>query len=314
MSAETSAVWLKGEFSMKLGKLLVLVALSTAALTGCSRHKQEAVILANQGDQIVDLDHDGAIEKFEQAKTLDPSNHRILYKLAKAYKKKATWDKVASTLAQATELAPTFANYWFERGYALEKQAEKGTITYEDCIEPYKKCVEADPNKDECYAQLANVYLWMDDEQKALANYTKAIEHRPDNIGYYTRLADLYMRLSYDAEAEKTLNAAKQISNPKDKRLYHVHTLLAGIYRDRGEIQKMVGAFEAAKNVKSDDPALLFNLGMAYAKLKPPKKAEALQRLKGFAARACKSRKAKKYKTECEQAQAMVVKLKGPGS
>ena len=106
---------------------------------GCSRHKIEAVKLANKGDQIVELDPNGAIESYEQAKTLDPTNHRILYKLAKAYKKKEQWDKVASTLAQATQLAPSFANYWFERGWALEKQAQKGTISYDECKKPYKK-------------------------------------------------------------------------------------------------------------------------------------------------------------------------------
>jgi tetratricopeptide (TPR) repeat protein len=288
---------------------LALVMLST----GCSRHKQEAVKLANQGDQAVEINPNEAIQYYEQATQLDPSNHIILYKLAKAYKKKEAWDKVASTLARATDQAPTFANYWFERGWALEKQAMKGAITYEDSKEPYRKCAEVDPNRDECFGRLGNVYLFTDDEQKALQNWTKAIEVRPDNIDYYTRLADLYIRLDYPKEAEQVLNAAKEMANPKDERLYNVHTLLAAVYRDQKDIEKMVGSLENAKSVKSDDPGLLFNLGMAYAQLKPPKKAEALQRLAGFTARACKSAKAATYKTECEQAQATVQRLKGPG-
>ncbi len=286
------------------------------ALTmGCSRHRQEAIILANDGDAIVDLDPNGAISKYEQATKLDPGNHRIFYKLARAYKKKEEWDKTASTLARATDLAPTFANYWFERGFALEQQARKKAISYEECKEPFKKCIEADPNKDECYDHLANAYLWTDDEQKALMNFTRAIEHRPDNIYYYWHLADLYINLNYLKEAEQVLKAAKQMAKPGDMRLFNVHQLLATIYRDHENYDAMVVELEAAKalDVKGEHPEILFNLGATYAKLRPPRKAEALQMLKGFVARACRSRKGEAYKNECEQAMSLQQALRGPG-
>ena len=292
------------------------LAFTTLATSGCSRHRQEAIILANQGDNVVDLDPNAAIEKYEQATQLDPANHHIFYKLAKAYKKKESWDKVATTLSRATDIAPSYANYWFERGWALEKMAEKTKqpAQYEDCKDPYKKCIEHDPHKDECYARLGVAMLWTDDEQQALNNLTKAIEHRPDNIDYYTRLADLYIRLGYEDEGGKVLKAAKEMADPKDKRLYNVHTLLAGIHRDHHDVEKMVAELEAAKSVNQDDAGLLFNLGMAYSKLTPPKKAEALQMLKGFTARACRSAKSQRYKRECEQANSTQQRLKGPGS
>ena len=294
--------------------LSLSVALAALVATGCSRHKQEAIKLANEGDARVDLSPSEAISRYEQATQLDPSNHYILYKLAKAYKKKEEWDKVATTLARASDLAPSYASYYKERGWALEQRARKKEISYEDCKEPYKKCIEADINEEECYAQLANAYLWTDDEQKALENLTKAIEHRPSRIEYYPRLADLYIRLGYLKEAETVLNAAKEIAKPGDENLFHVHTLLSEVYRDRDDVNKMVSELEAAKSVNPSDPSLLFSLGMAYSKLKPPKKAEALQMLKGFNARACRSKKAQRYKSECEQAQTTQTRLSGPGS
>lgn len=292
----------------------IVTALGLAALllsTACNRNKQEAIILANQGDQVVDLDPNGAIEKYEMATQLDPANHRIFYKLAKAYKKKEEWDKVASTLARATDVAPTHATYWWERGLALEKQAEKKTITHEDCKESFTKCIEADPNRDECYYHLAIAHLMTDKEQEALVNFTKAIEHRPDQISYYTRLADFYIRLGYDGEAEKVLNAAKDMADPSahKQELFNTHTLLGGIYRDRGEVENMVKSFEAAQAVNPEDAGSLFNIGMGYAKLKPPKKSQAESMLKGFLARACKSKDATKYEAECKQATAIVAKF-----
>lgn len=292
---------------------VVLVATALCS-QGCSRHRQEAVKLANEGDQIVELDPSGAIAKYEQATKLDPTNHRIFYKLAKAYKMKEEWDKVASTLARATDLAPTYANYWFERGYALEQQAKKKAISYEEAKEPYKKCIEADPNKDECYAHLATAYLWTDDEQKALVNYTKAIEHRPDNIYYYATLADLYIRLDYMKEAEQVLKAAKEMAKPGDKNLFGIHVLLAQVYQDRDALDEMVIELEAAKAVGgAEHPEILFNLGSTYAQLNPPRKAEALQMLKGFTARACRTKKKSAYKDQCAQAMALEQKLKGAG-
>ena len=44
------------------------------------------------------------------------------------------------------------------------------------------------------------------------------------------------------------------------------------------------------------------------------RKAESLQMLKGFSARACRSAKQKKYKSQCEQATSTMQRLKGPGT
>lgn len=312
---------------MKLRAMLTGAVFLVALGGGCSRAKQEAVLLSNQGDNLVDSNPGQAIGKYEEATKLDPANHLILYKLAKAYKKKEDWEKAASTLARAAEKAPSFAGYWFELGNALEQQAKKGAVKWSETIEPYSKCIEKDPNKDECYARLANAYVWTDDDQKALQKYVEAIEKRPASsdraciddplllcpVAYYTSLANLLMRLDYYKEAEQVLNAAKEFADPKDKRLFNVHTLLAQVYREQNDVDKQVRALEDAKSVREDEPTLLFNLGMAYAAKKPPNKADALARLKGFAARACKQKDAAKYKSQCEQTQTVIMRLQGPG-
>src|SRR3954454_12960988 len=115
---------------MKLRALFGLTLASAMALAtgGCSRNAIEAINLANEADKQKDIDVDGAISKYEQASQLDPTNHRILFKLGLAYKKKEAWDKVASTLARAPTVAPKFASYWYERGYAIEEQASKKSI------------------------------------------------------------------------------------------------------------------------------------------------------------------------------------------
>jgi tetratricopeptide (TPR) repeat protein len=300
---------------MKLGAIAMATCLlvSSVMSMGCSRNRQEAVILANQADKEVAINPDGAATKYEQATKLDPTNHRIFFKLAMAFKKKEEWDKVASTLSRATQLAPQFANYWFERGYALEMQAKKKTIQYDDAREPYQNCIKNDPNYADCYEQLGNVFLWTDDEQKSLENYTKAIEHNPNEIRYYTSLADLYIRLGYMKEAEQVLKEAKNFAKPGDKMLYGVHVLLAECHRD--SLPEMVTDLEAAKAVAGNEGPeavqILFNLGSTYAQMTPPRTAEAVQMLKGFSARACKGSKAATFKTECETSQTLITRLGG---
>jgi tetratricopeptide (TPR) repeat protein len=291
-----------------------LVAASAAGL-GCSRHRQEAVILANQADKEVAVNPDGAANKYEQATKLDPNNHRIFFKLAMAYRKKEEWDKVASTLARATQLAPKFANYWAERGNALEKQAQKKTVPWDEAKEPFQKCIENDPHYAECYEHLGKVFLWTDDEQKALENYTKAIEHNPSEIRYYTALADLYIRLGYVKEAEQVLKEAKNFAKPGDKSLFGVHVLMSMVHQDREAIPEIVTELEAAKAVAGtegpESVQILFMLGSTYAQLKPPRTQEAVQMLKGFTARACKGAKAATFKTECETSQTLITRLGG---
>jgi tetratricopeptide (TPR) repeat protein len=307
---------------MKLGAFVVSTALVAASLigTGCSRNRQEAVLLATKGDGEVKLNVDGAINSFDQATRLDPTNHRLFFKLGMAYRKKEDWDKVASTFATAGRLAPKYANYWFERGYALEQQARKKTVNWEEAKEPFQKCIEADPNFADCYEELGNVFLWTDDEQKALENYNKAVEHDPSNIGYYTMLAGLYLDLGFGKEAEQALKEAKGFVKPDDKAqmkaVYNLHVLLARVYQERGSMEESVPELEAAKaavaGVEGPESILiLWNLGSTYASMKPPKSADAISMLKGFSTRACKGAKAATYKTECEQSQALVSKLGG---
>ena len=300
---------------MKLKLVLALATTIVFAGTGCSRNRQEAVILANQADKEVQLNPEGASAKSEQATKLDPTNHQIFFKLANAYKKKEEWDKMASALSRAAQLAPKFANYWFWRGWALEQQARKKTIQWEEAKEPYTKCIETDPNFADCYSQLGTVMLFTDDEQKALENYTKAIEHDPTQIRYFASLADLYIRLGYVKEAEQVLKDAKGFAKPNDKMLYGVHVLLSQVYQEREQVNEMVTELEAAKavvgNEGSEAVQILFNLGSTYAQLKPPRTQEAIQMLKGFTQRACKGAKSAQYKTECETSQSLVARLGG---
>ena len=69
----------------KVGNVgLCIAGLTALSMSGCSRDHIEAINLANEGDQSVKVNVEGAITKYEQAIQLAPTNHRILWKLANA--------------------------------------------------------------------------------------------------------------------------------------------------------------------------------------------------------------------------------------
>lgn len=304
---------------LRVSKVTVtaLVMATGIAASACSRDHIEAVNLANQGDQSIKVNVEGAIEKYEQALQLDSGNHRILWKLATAYEKKEDWDKMASTLSRAAQVAPDFANYYFKRGYALVKQAEAGNAdAYEEAKEPLKKCVEKDPNLAECYHFLGQAYLWTDDVQNALDAYTKAVEHDPSVPYFYPDLVNTYLTLKFYDEAEKVLRAATSAIQPgtekSNEALYNLQLMLFQVAQAKGDKNAMVAAVEKAQKFAGDKhPEIAFHVGSTYAVLDPPQKEKAVQFLNTFTKRTCKGAQATKFKEQCETSNSLIQRLGG---
>ncbi len=299
---------------MKLRVVHIAALSALMASTGCGRDHIEAINLANEGDRAVQVNVEGAVQKYEQAVQLDPTNHRIIWKLAKAYEKKEDWDKMASSLSRAVQIAPDFANYWFKRGYALVKQAEAGNPdAYEESKEPLKKCIEKDPNFAECYHFLAEASLWTNDEQSALDNYSKAIEHDPSTAYYYPPLGELLITFKFYKEAEQILKEGTRIVAPSEKannHLYAMYVLRFQVAQAKDDKAEMVASMEKAQEVAGEThPEISFNLGSTYAVMDPPQKEKAARLLKSFVKRACRSAKAAKFKEQCETANSLIQKL-----
>lgn len=300
---------------MKVRATVGLVGLLLfGAVTGCNRDDIEAINLAAEGDQMKKVDIDGAVSRYDQATKLDPTNPLLFEKLGDAYEKKEAWDKVASTMATATRLNPKNAKYWFKRGKALARQAEAGPLKWDEAKEPLEKCIEADPNYEDCYSYLGSVMLNLDDEQRALENWTKAIQHNPDELTFYAPLASLYIALGYYDQASAVVNEGiSRAKTPDAVGLVSLHQLAGKIAQAKGDMAGVAAALEKAKmaDTEGQAPEILFNLGSTYAVMEPPKKQEAAQMLKAFQNRACKGGRAMRYKAQCEQSQALLMKVGG---
>lgn len=282
--------------------------------TGCSRDHIEAINLANEADGQVAVDTAGAIQKYEAAIQLDPTNHLIIAKLAKAYEKKEDWDKMASTLSKASSVAPTFANYWEKQGVALTKLAEGGNPdAWNSAKEPLKKCIEADPNRAWCYQLQGEALWWTDDIQGALTSFTQAIEHDPTVPYFYVTLAELYQVLRlYDQAGAVLDEGTKNIQPTEESRdhVYNMHLLSFNIAQVKGDKAKMLDSVKRAYEIGGQEhPEAKFHLGSTYASMDPPQKEQAKQMLDSFSNTVCKGGKAEKFKAQCAQANSFLQRL-----
>jgi tetratricopeptide (TPR) repeat protein len=303
-------------------RLLLLAAVVTGGalgVTGCSRDNIEAVNLANQGDQ-EKSSPEAAISKYEQAVKLDPTNHHILWKLARAYHSKGDWQKDAATCAQAEKLAPTYASYFEEHGYALEQQAIAGPTNWSEAKQPLQDAISKDPNLSDAYEELGNVELHLSDEKGALDNFTKAIELNPTKTFYYESLASLYIQLYFLDQAEQVLKEGVTFLQPGDKHAFSLHTGLGQVEEGKGNLAAALAEYEEARKVcepeKCAGPGQVlayYNLGVAYAKSDPPRKSEAVAALGKFYTASCKGGKAKnKLGDQCGTAQQYATQLGTP--
>jgi tetratricopeptide (TPR) repeat protein len=301
-----------------LGTGLAIAAMvSSVSLMGCSRNNIEAVNLANEGDQDKKANNiDGAISKYEQAANLDPTNHKILGKLANAYQKKEQWDKVASTDARAEKIAPKYATYYAQHGHALVKQAEKGPTGWADAKQPLEEAIKLDPNLADAHIDLGEVKFHLDDEAGAIESYSKAIMVKPDELAFYGYLAELYKNLNYIDLAESVLTQGLGFAHEGDKALFNMHSLLGDIYDRKHDLNKALTEYEAAKKAcgpcnEAGQQIAFFNLGAAYASVNPPRKSEAISNLQNFQKMICTGAASARYADQCTQAQQLATKLGG---
>jgi cytochrome c-type biogenesis protein CcmH/NrfG len=297
-------------------KASLLIAVFVLGASACSRNNIEAVNLANEADKIRESNPDEAISKYEQARQLDPSNHRIAWKLTRVYRKKENWEKVNETLGPATKLAPDHADFFEMKGYALEQMAAnpKGTGNWKEAQEPLETAIKLDPNFADPHFDLANVLYHLDDEKGALEHYTKAIELKPDMLAAYGELADLYWRLGFWDQAEQVAKEGVSWDTKGDKTGFNVHELYGFLLEHKGDWAGATKEYEAAKKAcgacnEKGENLIFLNLGAAYAH--SGRKSEASANILSFQKTICKGGAALRYADECLQAAEILKSVSG---
>lgn len=284
-----------------------------AASMGCERDRIESINIDDPAERRIKINIKKAIADFEQQRRLDPKDHRNLWRLGRAYERSEEWGKMATTLADATKVAPAFANYWRGWGQALIELGKAGDRgKYEAARAPLKECIRRDPNIAECHHYLGLADEALGEPRRALQHYQRAIQIKPTSPSFYHSPANLYMAYRRYDEARSILGEGvrlvpKSASYLEDR--IEMHRMLAQIALLQGDAAARVGALESAYELESNDAELSLELVRAYTQLVPPRAARAHEVLALFSRRHCTT-ESKRFKGECREAKRLQAELR----
>ena len=301
--------------------------MSGGAQAACSRNNIEAVNLANEADKQRESNRrrHRDLEIRASGRQLDPTNFRILWKLATDLpeKRKLGEGQRHARARSHQALAPDARRLSFGLQGLCSRAAggEKGPTSWADAKEPLEQAIKSStPITPTPHFDLTRTFSYhLDDEKGALDNYTKAIMAQPDKLAFYGPLADLYIRLGFYDVADQVLSASMAYKKEGDIAMFNIYSLQGEIKEIRGDNAGSIKNYEDARNScgqcnDKGEQIAYFNLGAAYAKANPPRKSESIQQLTKFNKTVCKGAAAKRFEDECTQTADIVRQMAEPFS
>jgi len=206
--------------------------------------------------------YEEAVDQFQRAVQLEPSNEDALIGLGGAYERQGKTQDAENTYKKIVALRP---NYW--RGYNLLGAFYLRQAQYDDAAKMFQKVIERTPESFRGYANMGAAYLYE-------AKYTEAIKPLEQSLSIhptadtYSNIGTAYYYLHRFGEAAQTYEKAVQLN---DKDYTNWGNLGEAYYLD-GERPKARAAFERGiaialteLAVNGRDPTLLKNLANYYA-------------------------------------------------
>ncbi|MFQ5605153.1 MAG: tetratricopeptide repeat protein [bacterium] len=185
--------------------------------------------------------------------------------LGECYLKLAKPDSAEFVYRQAIEKYP--ANSYFHRmlGWLLNSLRK-----YEQAVFEYREAIRLDSvARADDYRALGILLVQLDRRQEALPVYEKLVELEPDDIEALIVLANLYMFVG-EEEASLTVQERALVLDPQNTKLLYS---LGEAYYKRHEFEKAIAKFKQLLTITPEDILALEILGYAFQNAGDPKNA-----------------------------------------
>ena len=297
-----------------------LTIAKAGANDSAARNHQRAQALLNEGDALVRVSVDEAIEKYRQALRLEPNNLDGLWKVSLAHEKKADWAAVAAMMERAVSVAPN-AEYLHLWGRALVEsaQASGGGALMELAREPLERCLKTDPKSADCAFLLGEVEWSADHVPIAAKLFTLALRLDPQQARYYESLVWLYSVFKQPEAAEMVLTEGlRQVPVTERNRgqVAAMALLAARLAGARNDALARQAWLDRAESLADDaSPELLFELAFGYAEAVldgtgPRDTEKALRLLNLSVKRICDGALAARYDLRCRDTESFIQRLR----
>lgn len=246
--------------------LLLLVTVAGLALTmgasSCSRARVESVAAMNEGlvmaQQRRQLE---AIQKLEQAGSIDPTNDQAFYNLAMVHLDLRDFPKARESMERAIQANGQVANYHYKLGSIL-LQLEEPDL--QGAKAAFERCIALDPSLFKAHFKLGQVLVRLGEEQAALERLTEAVRRGPRFIEGYTELGRLYADLGFLPQAIQVLRSGLEVAIPGSDEKAQLHYVLGTIYQQQRSYDQAIEQFKAGLAIVPGMGDALFALGWTY--------------------------------------------------
>jgi tetratricopeptide (TPR) repeat protein len=206
----------------------------------------------------LELDFEDAIEEYDKAIKLDPSNPWYHYNKGSVLDELQRHEEAIEEFDKAIELNPSHPRYHNNKGIALRKLHR-----YQDAIEEYDKAIKLDPSNPWYHYNKGSVLRKLHRYQEAIEEFDKAIELNPSHPRYhYNKGNTLYDMGKYPEAIEEYDKAIKlDPSNP------WYHNNKGGALDELQRHEEAIEEFDKAIELNPSHPRYHYNKGIALRKL-----------------------------------------------
>jgi len=142
---------------------------------------------------------------------------------------------------------------------------------FEKALKSFKKVVEINSSYSPAYMALGDIYFQTKDEEKAVESYRKVVELNPKSPDAYQRLALIFSEKPKSLDEALKLAAKAEELAPKNPLSLDA---VGWVYIQRGEVKKGIEKLKEALSILSQDPVILYHLGVGHYKNNNPNEAK----------------------------------------
>ncbi|HIP36130.1 MAG TPA: tetratricopeptide repeat protein [Crocinitomix sp.] len=195
------------------------------------------------------------------ATLLDPKSDESFYILAKSENNIKKYEKALNHINKAIDLNNTVADYFNVKGIA-----NFGLENFDDAKTDFNKVIELEPGNTSVYKNLANVYIALDEPEKALENIDKGISSATGNekIQYLLLKGNYYHTIGELDNAKASYEEAYKLNNQSPV----VLTNMAAVMIDKSKFEEAVQYCDKAIELDPTMTEAYFNRGIANEMLR----------------------------------------------
>ena len=263
--------------------LLTLLTAPFLTAGSCSREHVESMQYMNDGVMLAQQQqHIAAIEKLEQAASVEPTNDQAFWNLAIVHMELRRFEAARDDMQRAIAVKPDVAGYQEKLGTILMELGkaaatpEAGGPSWSAAKQAFEKAIQLDPALFKAYYKLGRVEERLAESSgtvpeenehlgAALRRYSEAIQKGPRFLEAYRSLGRLYADLGFLEQAVQVLRGAEQVALGGTEEEAEIRHLLGTVYQEQGKAQEAIAEFRAALEIQPGLRDALFSLGWTYA-------------------------------------------------